>query len=145
MFYVVVGEANPKVYKTMSEARRACALAHWSIESFSTIKEAAARRKEVKGVGKQGLERKRQRSEQTPVLNRLEFENIAGKADQEDDTGFASWLHSQMVSGERARHFFLAGLTFFSLGRRRERSLRRRCAAQTQARASSCSSVVSRV
>ena len=99
-WWVIVGEAKPKVYTDNAAARRACTISTWEIESFSSLKEAAERRKELL---KTQNSTKRPRNT-TPVVSQRDFERMAGVVEDKDESGFGSWLNAQQM-GSGSSHF----------------------------------------
>jgi hypothetical protein len=46
-WWVIIGEANPKVYTDHAAVHRECTVSIWEFESFSSLKEADVQRREL--------------------------------------------------------------------------------------------------
>lgn len=104
MYYVVAGEPKPKVYREASAARKACVLASWRVETFGTLEEAGARRKELLAGEKKRGEKRGREGGATEVVSQREFERMTGVKEEEDQEGLGRWLHGQMGQGGSGLH-----------------------------------------
>ena len=135
MWFVVLGEAKPKVYTELSAARRACTSPLWEVKAFHSLAEASAARAKALGVGAATGDRKRARAT-TEVLSSAEFAERAGVAEEsrsKREEGFGKWLLAQQggetsffYDADRAREERQRLLDFLEERKRRRAEEKRR-------------------